>query len=376
MTDSLKAYVEHAQDIMEQAPQMGETNTKEMLIRRFIEMLGWTFHPSEITLEYPVRIASRRTKVDYALLIDGTPTVFVEAKGLDTALANSHREQLTSYMHNEEGVEWGLLTNGAEYEMYRYDDTPSGTRLGALQIGELGQQPHLVRALSKPSVKAGESEQIVRRIREQRQAITTLRSAKDDIASDITQLLTNRIGDTIAATVETEAKELIDRVVASLENGAGPDGDAPTFQVQESRNAVASVIRRSQIEGDADAEVAIFPTRESGVDFLLENNAWGFVRVGRSPAYVGMYVSSPVQEVQFVAEVDRIVPAHEADLARPAESYVEIAHFDPEKQVVLFKPGSLHRLKAPIPFEGRTIQSLRYTDLRRFKRASTTDDLF
>ncbi|MES3630938.1 MAG: hypothetical protein PPP56_12315 [Longimonas sp.] len=81
MIDRLKTYVEHAHDIIEQAPQMGETNTKEMLIRRFIEVLGWTFHPAEITLEYPVRIASRRTKVDYALFLDGTPTVFVEAKG-------------------------------------------------------------------------------------------------------------------------------------------------------------------------------------------------------------------------------------------------------------------------------------------------------
>lgn len=89
-----------------------------------------------------------------------------------------------------------------------------------------------------------------------------------------------------------------------------------------------------------------------------------------------MYVFAPAREVQFVAGVDRIVPAREAGLARPAESYVEIAHFDPEKQVVLFKPGSLHRLKDPIPFEGQTIQSLRYTDLHRFKRASTTEDLF
>ncbi|MES3630939.1 MAG: hypothetical protein PPP56_12320 [Longimonas sp.] len=283
-------------------------------------------------------------------------------------------------MHNEEGVEWGLLTNGAEYEMYRYDGTPSGTQLGAIPVGHLTQQTHLVRALSKSSVQAGESEQIARRIHEQRQAIATLRSNKDDIASDITQLLTSRIGDAIAATVETEAKELIDRVVASLENGdaAAPVASPParSSQIQEPKHTFANTIRRSEIEGDGDAEVAIFPTRESGIEFLLENNAWGFVRIGRSPTYVGMYVAAPAQEVQFVAKVDRIVPAREADLARPVGSYTEIARFDPEKQVVLFKPGSLHRLEDPIPFEGRTIQSLRYTDLRRFKHAATTEDLF
>ena len=376
MIDSLETYVEHARDVIEQAPQMGETNTKEMLIRRFIKVLGWTFHPSEIMLEYPVRMASQRTKVDYALLLDGTPTVFVEAKGLDTTLSDGHREQLTSYMHNEEGVEWGLLTNGAAYEMYRYDGTPSGIQLGAVDLDHLVEWPHLVRALSKDSVEAGESEQIARRIREQRQAIGTLRADKDDIAAAITQLLRSKVGDSIAATVETEAKELIDRVVASLENGEQPHPDAPTSQVQGPRNAVASVIRRSEIKGDADAEVAIFPTRESGIDFLLENNAWGFVRVGRSPAYVGIYVSSPAQEVQFVAEVDRIVPAREADLVRPAESYVDAARLDPDKQVVLFKPDSLYQIEDPIPFEGDTVQSLRYTDVRRFKQAATTKDLF
>ena len=222
MIDSLETYVEHARDVIEQAPQMGETNTKEMLVRRFIKVWGWTFHPSEITLEYPVRMASQRTKVDYALLLDGTPTVFVEAKGLDTTLSDGHREQLTSYMHNEEGVEWGLLTNGAAYEMYRYDGTPSGIQLGAVDLDHLVEWPHLVRALSKDSVEAGESEQIARRIREQRQAISTLHADKDDIAAAIVQLLRSKVGDSIAATVETEAKELIDRVVASLENGEQP----------------------------------------------------------------------------------------------------------------------------------------------------------
>lgn len=57
MQSKLKRYVERAKEIIDQAPQMGEANTKEMLIRRFNGVLGWDFLPSEVNLEYPVRMA-------------------------------------------------------------------------------------------------------------------------------------------------------------------------------------------------------------------------------------------------------------------------------------------------------------------------------
>ena len=371
MRDELEHYVDRAKDVIAEAPQMSESNTKEMLVRRFIEILGWTFHPSEINLEYPVRIASRQTKVDYALLLDGTPTVFVEVKGLDTSLSDDHRGQLTSYMHNEEGVEWGLLANGEEYEFYRYDGSPSGVLLGSIQLEQLPQRSNLVRAISKASVEAGESEQIARRIRERQQAVSTLRAEKDDIADQITQLLTERIGDAIASVVETEAKELVDRVVESLEN----DTTEQVTRDRETKSAIVGSIRRRDIDGPPDAKVAIFPTRQSGIQFLRENNAWGFVRIGQKPDYVGMYVAAPEKKVRYFAEVEKIVPAREANLAKPPDAYTDMAHFDPDKKVVMFKSGTLHELDDPIPYNKKNPYSLVYTDLQSFRRAETTDDI-
>lgn len=218
MRDKLKRYAERASSIIDEAPQMGEANTKEMLIRPFIEALGWEFLPSEVMLEYPVRMASRRTKVDYALMLEGTPTVFVEAKGLDTELSEGHREQITSYLHNEEGVEWGLLTNGKEYEFFRYDGTPSGLSLGKVRLAQLARRVDIVRTLSKRSVEAGESKQIAEKVRARRIAVSTLRSDKDDIAEKISDLVTDYIGETsVSSTLESEAKELVDRVVENLE---------------------------------------------------------------------------------------------------------------------------------------------------------------
>lgn len=218
MRDELKRYAKRASSIIDEAPQMGEANTKEMLVRPFIEALGWEFLPSEVMLEYPVRMASRRTKVDYALMLEGTPIVFVEAKGLDTGLSESHREQITSYLHNEEGVEWGLLTNGKEYEFFRYDGTPSGLPLGRVRLAQLARRIDIVKTLSKRSVEAGESKQIAKRVRARRIAVSTLRSDKDDIAKKIANLVADYIGETsVSSTLETEAKELIDRVIEDLE---------------------------------------------------------------------------------------------------------------------------------------------------------------
>ena len=58
---------------------------------------------------------------------------------------------------------------------------------------------------------------------------------------------------------------------------------------------------------------------------------------------------------------------------RAVEAYQ--AEFDENKQVVVFEPGSLYELSDPIDYESRVPYSLRYTELGRFKRANTTDDL-
>ena len=141
-------------------------------------------------------------------------------------------------------------------------------------------------------------------------------------------------------------------------------------------NAVVGEISRSELEGADEAKVAIFPSREDGIPFLRENNAWGFVRINQEPEYVGMYISGDVGEVQYVARVKDIVPSTEATLARSLDSYVgDQANFDRDKRVVVFEPGSLYELSDPIPLETRVPYGLRYTDLGSFRTAETTDDI-
>lgn len=135
-------------------------------------------------------------------------------------------------------------------------------------------------------------------------------------------------------------------------------------------------IERAELEGSDDASVAVFPSWQSGVEFLKENNAWGFVWINQNPEHVARYISEDVQAVRYIAEVAKIVPAGEAQLARTLEKYVgDPANFDTDKKVIAFEPDSLYRLEDEIPLGDRVPYSLHYTMLERLKAAASTNDI-
>ena len=120
----------------------------------------------------------------------------------------------------------------------------------------------------------------------------------------------------------------------------------------------------------------MFPTRESGLPFLKENEAWGFVRIGSEFDYVAMYVTGDAREVKYFATVDEVVNPEEAGLIRDPKDYKDRSKIDEDKMVITFEPGGLYELEDQIPYESKYPQSLRYTTLGKLKDARTTDDLF
>lgn len=95
--DTIAEYVERSQAIIDSSPQMNEESTREKLVRPLIELLEWDFY-FEVEPEYPVQMGSTRKKVDYSLILEETPVVFIEVKGNDTTVSDSDRDQLRSYM--------------------------------------------------------------------------------------------------------------------------------------------------------------------------------------------------------------------------------------------------------------------------------------
>ena len=97
--------------------RVGEQNTKAGLIVPILRALGWNVEDlDEVHLEY--RGVPIDKPVDYALLLQRKPVLFIEAKALGENL-NDRRwaSQIVSYAAVA-GVEWVVLTNGDEYRIY------------------------------------------------------------------------------------------------------------------------------------------------------------------------------------------------------------------------------------------------------------------
>lgn len=385
MTDTaIEEFVQRSSEILEAAPQMDEQNTKAKVITPFIELLGWDIYSNDVKLEYAVQIGSGNSRVDYALEVDGTPKVLVEAKARHRSIGEDHVSQLRSYMRQLLEVEWGIVTNGEEFHVYTKTD---GGEAGEVCIGEydledLADQPELFEVLSREAIESGEAAEAVARLERIQTAIEQLDEHKEAIAEDVVADVQKRLPETLETLqVETEALSFVDKLVRSLEAEAsltaGTLETHPEGEPVEGGGAVAGSIRRAAIEGSADASVAVFPCKESGIPFLEANNAWGFVRIGQVPEFAAFYISRTDREVRYVARVADVVAAREADLDRPLEDYVgEQAEFDERKKVVLFEPGSLYELEDPIPYGSKYPQSLQYTTLGALREADLTDDLF
>jgi len=223
---AVKQYVEQAQSTIESAPQMQEATTKAAVLRDFLDLLNWAI-PTDTQLEYSVKAFNRTYKVDYALILEGTPIAFLEAKGVDTPLTQKHRKQLRAYLKNED-VNWGILTNGKEYEFYLREVVDSKVlvnNLTSVQLDDLPANMTILRAFTKDAIQSGESEKIATRIQELKDSLSTLDSEKGEIAEEITSLLTDRVSEAIQPHAESQAKEMVDRLSQDIKNEIDSDSN-------------------------------------------------------------------------------------------------------------------------------------------------------
>lgn len=90
-----------------------EGDTRLVVTEILCDLLGYDRY-SEISTEYMVR----GEFADYALRIDNQVLAMIEVKRVNTVLAQKHLRQVEMYGVNE-GVEWLILTNGAQWQVYR-----------------------------------------------------------------------------------------------------------------------------------------------------------------------------------------------------------------------------------------------------------------
>ena len=213
--DKLSNFVETTKKLIELKPQMNESNTKTKVIVPLLELLGWDKR-FDIELEYPVRVGSTTAKVDYALSIEGRPTVLVEAKGFDSELNDGFARQAISYGRYED-VKWAALTNGKTIHIY--DTTlgrgPKECLIDKIDIDDFVEKKTTLCLLSKDSIKNKETDSIVERIRKKQDYINDLNENKEEYATKITNILKksadkelyNRIREISEGVIENIIKE-------------------------------------------------------------------------------------------------------------------------------------------------------------------------
>ncbi len=96
-----------------------EQATINVAIHPFIRVLGYdTNNLAEVRPEYTADAKSSGSeRVDYAIMRDGAPIIFIEAKASNIVLNENHWKQLHHYFNAEE-VRFGILTNGLEFRFY------------------------------------------------------------------------------------------------------------------------------------------------------------------------------------------------------------------------------------------------------------------
>lgn len=228
-SEAVSTYATDAQAIIDASPQMDEANTKAAILQDFLTLLDWEV-PTNTQLEYSVEAFGQTYKVDYALILEGTSVAFIEAKGVDTALTADHREQLASYMRNKD-VTYGILTNAKRYQFFQRlvdDDSIQVQQIADVSLKELPTRINILRAYTKDAIQTDESAEILTQINELTEARTTLATEKEALADELTDVLTTSVSDTIASLAESQAKEMIDRLIADIDNEVNPPSEVAT----------------------------------------------------------------------------------------------------------------------------------------------------
>lgn len=96
-----------------------EEATKTAMIMPFFQMLGYDiFNPIEFVPEYTADVGMKKgEKVDYAIVIDKKPLIFIECKSFKDDL-DKFSSQLFRYFGTSLDAKFGILTNGSEYRFY------------------------------------------------------------------------------------------------------------------------------------------------------------------------------------------------------------------------------------------------------------------
>lgn len=112
---AIKRYSRPLADLAARDANEGDTR---LLVTDFLcDGLGYDKY-ADLTTEYRVK----GEFADFGIRMDGESQAFIEVKRVGTKIGPKHLRQIQSYCANE-GVQWMILTNGSEWQVYHLSDT-------------------------------------------------------------------------------------------------------------------------------------------------------------------------------------------------------------------------------------------------------------
>ncbi|MBB1075110.1 type I restriction enzyme HsdR N-terminal domain-containing protein [Rhodoferax sp. 4810] len=121
--EKLKAVADQITARLPMVKNKGEEATKQALVLPMLDALGFDiWNPAEVCPEYEADFMAekkqgQKEKVDFAILIENIPRIYIEVKSVDVSL-DGHEGQLARYFNATKSVSLAILTNGIEYRFY------------------------------------------------------------------------------------------------------------------------------------------------------------------------------------------------------------------------------------------------------------------
>lgn len=192
---------------------LNEADTRIMTNSFLTEILGYR-ELEEIKTEY--RIKSEYA--DYVIQLKRKKHFVVEVKSIELDISEKHLRQSLSYAANE-GIDWILLLNGREVQLYRVNfGKPISTtlifKIDFMNSEDLKKAPELLWNLTKRAIEKGEletfwkrtnalepvnlaklvySEEIVRRLRNDLKEQTGIYFQMEDVAASLAQIISDKV---------------------------------------------------------------------------------------------------------------------------------------------------------------------------------------
>lgn len=192
---------------------LNEADTRIMTNSFLTEILGYR-ELEEIKTEYRVK----SEYADYVIQLKRKKHFVVEVKSIELDLNEKHLRQSLSYAANE-GIDWILLLNGREIQLYRVNfGKPISTtlifKIDFMNSDDLKKAPELLWNLTKRAIEKGEletfwkrtdalepanlaklvySEEIVKRLRNNLKEQTGIYFQIDDVAASLCQIITDKV---------------------------------------------------------------------------------------------------------------------------------------------------------------------------------------